>query len=182
MNLPNLLTLCRFGMIPVYVTCFSYENYVYAFIAVILAIVTDILDGHLARSRGLVTKLGSVLDPLADKSMMLVVFLSLLYIDIISLEAAMAILVRDLGMIAGSALFYFRGKQTVPANVMGKLTTVLFYCAIAMLAAGIPYSLHFLWVVIGFSFLSSANYIIKVLSLNSPSIQAEKEHLHKGTP
>lgn len=180
LNLPNLLTLCRFALIPLYILVFSYEYYITAFLIVVLAGITDIFDGYIARSRGQVTPLGVVLDPLADKSMMLVVICSLLYSNIITWEAAIAIFVRDVGMIIGSALLYFQRKQTVPANLLGKLTTVLFYTAIVLLLLEVPYSFLFLWFVILFSFVSSANYIVKVRAMNSKQAAMQKEHIYKG--
>ena len=74
----------------------------------VLAGLTDILDGHLARSRGQVTRIGTMLDPLADKAMMLAVIVSFLYAGYIPWEAAVALIVRDIGMIVGSAMIQLR--------------------------------------------------------------------------
>nr|WP_150959301.1 CDP-alcohol phosphatidyltransferase family protein [Aneurinibacillus sp. XH2] len=167
MNLPNTLTLLRFALVPVYLFVFFSGHVKIAFFIIVIAGATDVLDGHLARSRGMVTDLGVVLDPLADKTMMLAVFVSLLISGMIPWEAAAAIMIRDAGMIAGSAFFHFRGKKTVPANSLGKLTTVLYYIAILMLFFGIPYAIPYLWAVIAFSFITSAIYILKFRLLNS---------------
>ena len=72
MNLPNKITLTRIFMIPVFVLFFYLDvmngwNYLVAAIVFVLAASTDALDGHIARSRGLVTNLGKFLDPIADK-------------------------------------------------------------------------------------------------------------------
>ncbi len=72
MNLPNKITLIRIFMIPVFVTLFFLNgilpfNYGIAAILFALAACTDFIDGHIARSRGLVTNLGKFLDPIADK-------------------------------------------------------------------------------------------------------------------
>ena len=72
MNLPNKITLTRIFMIPVFVVFFYLDvldgwNYLIAAIIFLLAAATDALDGHIARSRGLVTNLGKFLDPIADK-------------------------------------------------------------------------------------------------------------------
>ena len=74
--------------------------------------------------------------------------------------------IRDLGMIMGSAFFHFRGKLTVPANVMGKLTTVLYYFAILFIVFHLTFAMTYLWFVIGVSFLTSFIYIIQFLVLN----------------
>ncbi len=165
MNLPNFLTMCRFALIPVYLLIFAYDIQL-AFIILVIAGVTDILDGYLARSRGQVTQIGGMLDPLADKSMMIVAILSLLYSGLIPWEAAAAVFIRDVGMIVGGAFTHFRGKKTVPANVMGKITTVLYYSAILMIVLHISFATSYLWFVILFSFVTSMVYIFQFKLLN----------------
>lgn len=166
MNLPNLLTICRFLLIPVYIAVFASGHLMWAFVVVLIAGATDILDGYIARTRGLVTKTGEMLDPLADKSMMIVVILSLVIHKDIPWFAAVPIFIRDAGMIVGSAIFHFRGKRTVPANAMGKLTTVLYYLAVLFIVFRFDFAIEYLWFVIIFSFVTSVIYILKFRKLN----------------
>ena len=166
LNLPNVLTLCRFALIPVYIAFFSAHRYKTAFMIVLLAGATDILDGYLARKRGQITQLGIMLDPLADKCMVLTVIISLLLSGKIPWQAAAAMLVRDAGMIIGSAFFHLRGKRTVPANSLGKMTTVLFYIAFLFLFFEFSYAVTFLWFAIGVSFIASIIYIILFFTMN----------------
>ncbi|WP_284643175.1 CDP-alcohol phosphatidyltransferase family protein [Paenibacillus silviterrae] len=171
-NVPNLLTLCRFMLIPVYLVVFEAGYVKTAFFVLLLAGLTDVLDGYIARSRKLVTQLGSMLDPLADKSMMITVILSLVFSQMISWQAAVAMFIRDAGMIAGSAFFHFRGKKTVPANALGKLTTVLYYVAILLIVFELPYAHVYLWFVIGVSFVASVIYILQFNLLNKKKANA----------
>ncbi|MBW7455242.1 CDP-alcohol phosphatidyltransferase family protein [Paenibacillus sepulcri] len=166
MNLPNMLTMLRFILIPVYVFIFAAGHMITAFFIMVAAGLTDILDGYLARRNNQVTNLGSMLDPLADKTMMITVILSLLFTGLISWSAGAAIFIRDLGMIIGSAFFHFRGKKTVPANWMGKLTTVLYYVAIMFIFFELSYATAYLWAVIIFSFITSFIYIFLFVALN----------------
>ncbi|MNI01240.1 putative CDP-diacylglycerol--glycerol-3-phosphate 3-phosphatidyl-transferase 2 [compost metagenome] len=166
MNLPNMLTISRFFLIPVYLIVF-FEGYIkIAFLIMIIAGLTDILDGYLARSRGQVTTIGIMLDPLADKTMMIAVIVSLLISGMIPWQAAVAMFLRDAGMIAGSAYVHFRGKKTVPANVMGKLTTVLYYLAVLLIVFKIPYAIQYLWFVVIVSFLTTIIYAIQFSLMN----------------
>lgn len=166
MNIPNMLTLSRFFLIPLYLFVF-FEGYIKtAFIIMVLAGLTDILDGYLARKKGQVTPLGAMLDPLADKTMMIAVIVSLLISQMIPWQAAIAMFIRDIGMIAGSAFFHFRGKKTVPANIMGKLTTVLYYLAVLLIVFKIPFAVQYLWFVVIVSFLTSIIYIVQFSLLN----------------
>jgi cardiolipin synthase len=167
LNVPNILTLSRFVLIPVYLVVFFNGYPKTAFFIMILAGLTDILDGYWARTRGLITQIGIMLDPLADKSMMIAVIMSLLISGMIPWESAVAIFIRDLGMIIGSAIFHFRGKLTVPANILGKLTTVFYYLAILFIVFEVPYAIVYLWFVITVSFLTSVIYIIQFALLNT---------------
>lgn len=175
MNLPNMLTMIRFVLIPVYVALFFIGERYAAFGVWLLAGLTDILDGYIARKHNLVTNIGMMLDPLADKLMMLTVMFSLLWSGDMPWMAAVAMLIRDAGMIACSVLFHFKGKKTVPANWMGKLTTVFYYIAILFVYFQWTYAVELLWVVIVFSFLTSFMYALLFIRINRKE-EAEPEH------
>ncbi len=165
MNAPNLLTLSRLLLIPIYLLSFFYVDAKVAFVVLLVAGLTDILDGYLARSRGLVTQLGEMLDPLADKSMMLAVIISLLAASLIPWQAAVAIIFRDLGMISASIMFHIIGKKHLPANFMGKATTCIFYFAILLIIWENEFALMYLWFAIVFSFITAGLYLIEISKL-----------------
>lgn len=171
-TLPNILTLCRFILIPVYLLVLHAGYMKSAFLVLLAAGLTDVLDGYIARKKKLVTPLGSMLDPLADKSMMITVILSLVFYQMISWQAAAAMFLRDAGMILGTAFFHFRGKKTVPANAMGKLTTVLYYVAILLIVFQFPYAHAYLWFVISVSLITTIIYIFQFNLLNKGSIES----------
>ncbi|MEI7025688.1 CDP-diacylglycerol--glycerol-3-phosphate 3-phosphatidyltransferase [Paenibacillus sp. y28] len=166
MNVPIALTLGRFVLIPVYILIFYLNHPLAALFVVVLAGVTDVLDGYLARKYNQVTALGTMLDPLADKLMMITVIVSLLVTKLISWQAAAVFFIRDISLIAGSAFFHFRGKRTVPANWMGKLTTVLVYAAFALIFFRAPYAELFLWLAIAFSILTTLSYMMMFKAMN----------------
>ncbi|TCS95619.1 CDP-alcohol phosphatidyltransferase family protein [Hazenella coriacea] len=173
MNLPNLLTLVRFALIPVYFVVFFSElpgNMLWALGIVLLAGITDVVDGYLARRNHQITQLGIMLDPLADKLMMLSVFLSLLISGKISIWAAAAIFFRDAAMIVCSAIFHFSGRKTVPANILGKLTTFLFYIALFMIMLSYPMAETFLWVVIVLSYITTLIYMLQLKTINEQTL------------
>lgn len=166
MNLPNVLTSIRFLLIPVYIVIFANGHMIPAFLVVVAAGVTDVLDGYIARRYGQVTTVGVMLDPLADKLMLITVIVSLLVAGHLSLLAAGAMFVRDLGMIAGGLTMHFRGKQAIPANWLGKLTTVLFYVALMLIFFQAPIAHVFLWFVISMSYVATLVYIASYSSMN----------------
>ena len=81
MNLPNKLTLCRLILTPIAIAVLFFDiipyNFLIAMILFIIAMITDVLDGFIARKFHLITKLGTFLDPLADKLIILLFFIFL---------------------------------------------------------------------------------------------------------
>jgi cardiolipin synthase len=168
-NLPNALTVFRIVLIPLYLYVFFQPFPYHVEIALgilILAGITDIADGYIARKHKLVTTFGIMMDPLADKLMMMAVIASLFLTERISLWAALFFFARDAGMIIAAGFFHFRGKKTVPANAFGKLTTVLFYIAFPLVMYRYQYGELILWSVIAFSFVTTAIYLVKFRLLN----------------
>ena len=167
MNVPNILTIVRFFLIPVYIFVFySRQDYQTAFAVVLVAGLTDILDGYIARKYNLITKVGQMLDPLADKLMMITVILTLTAEGIIPIVAAIIIFSRDIFMILSATFFHFNGKQNVQANGFGKLTTVLFYIALLMLFFQLDHAVAFLYGVIVFSIVTTVVYAFEFRLLN----------------
>ncbi|QQE74192.1 CDP-alcohol phosphatidyltransferase family protein [Brevibacillus composti] len=169
MNLPNALTVFRIVLIPLYLYVFFQPFPYHVEIALgilILAGLTDIADGYIARKHKLVTTFGTMMDPLADKLMMMAVIASLFLTERISVWATLIFFARDAGMIAVSAVYHLRGKKTVPANAFGKITTVLFYIAFPMVIYRYQYGELILWSVILFSFVTTAIYLVKFRLMN----------------
>ncbi|MGD8190320.1 CDP-diacylglycerol--glycerol-3-phosphate 3-phosphatidyltransferase [Brevibacillus ginsengisoli] len=169
MNVPNALTVFRIMLIPIYLYIFFSDRPYHleiSYFILIFAGITDIVDGYIARTYKLITDFGKMMDPLADKLMMLTVIISFFLTDRISLWAALFFFVRDVSMIITAAIFHFRGKKTVPANAFGKLTTVLFYLAFTLLMFRSNDGELVLWIVIALSFVTSAIYLVKFRLLN----------------
>lgn len=97
----------------------------------ILAGITDILDGYIARRYNLITNIGIVLDPLADKLMLLTAILSLYIKNHMPLIVLVIMFAKEIFMIISGIYLYFRKDNIViPSNIFGKLATVLFTIAI----------------------------------------------------
>jgi cardiolipin synthase len=167
LNLPNFLTLSRFILIPIYFFVFFYFSPKVALFVLLVSGLTDILDGYFARKRGMITQLGQILDPLADKTMMISVIVSLLLSSLIPWQAAIAVFIRDLGMIIGSIVIHIRGVKLLPANHMGKFTTILFYISIIYVILEVSsLAVIYLWIVIGISYLTAILYTIQLIRLH----------------
>lgn len=163
MNIANAITVCRFLFLPLfYLVFFSghpQANFL-AFLVLVVAGASDILDGYLARKTKQVTVIGQLLDPLADKLLMITVMLCFVISGRLYWIEAGIFFLRDISMIIVSTFLYFRGKREVPpANFFGKATTVMFYIVFLMVMFQLPFYREALWLVIGFSFITSLIYI-----------------------
>ena len=167
-NLPNTLTMGRFFLIPIYFLVF-FSNLGWhkqlAFFVLLLAGLTDIADGYVARKYKMITPMGIMLDPLVDKMMMISVFFSFLISGLISWWAATTFFIRDIGMIIGSAIYHYQEKKFIPANFYGKLSTILLYISFLFILFGFPHGQQYLWGVIFFSFLTSMIYLFITVNL-----------------
>jgi cardiolipin synthase (CMP-forming) len=135
MNLPNSLTVFRILLIPFFLGFLIYGHYGAALMALIIAGITDILDGVIARMANQRTKLGAHLDPLADKLLLTSAFVTLSILQLLPGWVAIIILSRDLIIVTGTLLLYWTHTPLeVAPTVLGKGTTVaqLLYLALAL--------------------------------------------------
>lgn len=132
MNIPNILTVIRFILVPIFGYYLCKEQFVVAVILFVVACITDILDGVIARKYNLITSFGKLADPLADKLMQLTALTILSIQGIIPLPVLIIVLAKEIFMVLGSILIYKKVNFVVQANWYGKMTTVIFSLAIAM--------------------------------------------------
>jgi cardiolipin synthase len=169
--LPNILTILRIVLIPVFVWLFFSEipnNLNYALIVFITAGVTDVLDGYIARKYHLESDLGKVLDPLADKMMLLSVLICLTSTDLIPLWVVLIIMLKEMVMIYGGIYLYFSKVQVIiPSNKYGKIGTLLFYFAIFLVLLKVNPSVSkiALYAAVGLAVIAFINYFKIALQL-----------------
>jgi CDP-diacylglycerol---glycerol-3-phosphate 3-phosphatidyltransferase len=135
LNLPNFLTLVRILLIPVFVVIFlapTPDRSLLAAIIFTVAAVTDLLDGYIARRTGQVTKLGKLLDPLADKLLVLSALILLVNIDRVSAVVALLIIARELA-VTGIRAIAAGERLIIAAEVTGKYKMALQVIAIVLL-------------------------------------------------
>ena len=139
-NLPNVLTVLRIIGVPVFLWVLlqdggesSYWRW-WSFAVFALLMATDKLDGHLARSRNLITDFGKIADPIADKALMLAALVGLNIIGLLPWWITAIIVVRE-GGITIWRMFALRQGRVVPASKGGKLKTVMQSLAVALFLA-----------------------------------------------
>ena len=129
-HIPNALTILRFFIIPFIIYYLVKDEYIFAFIMLVLSGLTDVLDGAIARKFNLITNFGKLVDPLADKLTQISVLCTLLFKGIIPLWIVVIVLLKEASMVCGASFLYGR-DLVVSSRWYGKAATVLFYVAIA---------------------------------------------------
>jgi cardiolipin synthase (CMP-forming) len=126
MNIPNSLTILRILLIPVYVGLLVYERFDAAMGVLLLAGVTDALDGTIARAANQRTRLGAFLDPLADKLLLTSGFITLSTIHLIPSWVTIVVVSRDAMLLLGTAVAQFTESNIdIAPTFFGKGATFL---------------------------------------------------------
>jgi CDP-diacylglycerol--glycerol-3-phosphate 3-phosphatidyltransferase len=132
LNLPNVLTVLRILLVPVLVVALLEETAngdLLAAIVFALASVTDFVDGWLARARDDVTNFGKLMDPIADKLLVIGALVSLVSLDRLAAWVAMVIIARELAVTVARA----QADEVIPAAAWGKVKTCVQVAAIFFL-------------------------------------------------
>jgi len=176
-NLPNILAFTRILLAPLmffflvdrsiplfYNVNVSWLDYFSALLFVIASI-TDFFDGYIARNWNQVTKLGAILDPLADKMLTLSAFLGLMYLGRASAWAIMIILVREF-FITGLRVLMASENKSIKASFIGKIKTVSQMIAIGFLLMNWPYATFLLWLAVFTTLYSGIEYVYEYIKNN----------------
>lgn len=143
-QLPNFITILRLIVSPVLATLLCYHRFSAALGLVLFAGVTDWLDGYTARKLQVAGKAGVILDPLADKALLVTLFLALGYIRLIPLWLLCLVIVRDLVIVIGSVLLRIRRniRRFVP-SILGKVSTFfqIVFVLLVLLSATFPHQI-----------------------------------------
>ncbi len=139
-NLANVLTVTRLVLVPVVVACLLAGGTAWrvaAFVAFGAASVTDLLDGRIARSRGLITDFGKIADPIADKALTGAALVTLSYLGWLPWWVTIVILAREVA-VTGLRFWVIR-YGVIAASRGGKLKTLLQVLAISLyMLPGVP--------------------------------------------
>lgn len=195
LTLATKVTLLRFMGIPFFVLMMIYygvslregapdERYRIAALLIFLTVaLTDALDGFLARSRGEITRLGSILDPLADKSLLLAAIILLTRPSMPELSPqlpiwfALAVISRDVLLVIGAVvLHHLSGHVEVQPRLTGKIATVLQMGAVVWVLAAGPYSalIGLAAAAAAFTLISGTQYLFDYIH--------QIDHAHRAPP
>ncbi len=174
MNLPNKLTMLRIIMIPAFIIVLMTGYYYISAIIFILAATTDALDGYIARKYNLVTNFGKIMDPLADKLLVVSALICLVELGDIAGWMVIVILAREF-TITGLRTVAAAQGIVIAAGWSGKIKTVLQMIAVPALLLqnwpfyyiGFPFATVMLWAAVIMTIVSGAEYIVKNKSVFS---------------
>ncbi len=131
--IPNIITSIRLiSTIPLALYIyFSGIHNMWPLVFFILIIITDFLDGYIARHYNMVTELGKVLDPIVDKCLVIFTTIALLLNKTIPFYS-LFIYIRDIIVAIGGYVLMYKKKMIIPADIFGKIKTVLHFLALAV--------------------------------------------------
>jgi len=167
LSIPNILTLARILMTPVIVYMVLTHQAWSAVLLMVIAGVTDMLDGAIARYFDQRTIVGAYLDPLADKILLVSLFVSLFYIGEVPLFIFLAVIFRDAIIIFGAMVYQMvTGQLTIHPSLVSKATTFMqiLYVALLLLNMATPIS-HVLvdmtmWLAFLLTCISGVDYMV----------------------
>ena len=165
---PNQLTLLRLFFVPFIAICIMEERFQAALVLVVVAGLSDGLDGLLARRLHQQTRLGEYLDPIADKLLLSSLFLVLSSNHLIAWRYTVLVFSRDLGILIISALLYAVGLRDFRPGIFGKINTACQIAAVFFTLLAEVYPLQAIWMtkrmllyaVFAFTIASAMQYVV----------------------
>lgn len=174
MNLPNKLTMLRILLIPVFIIVLMTGHYYISAVIFIVASTTDALDGHIARKYNLITNFGKIMDPLADKLLVISALICLVELGDVAGWMVIVILAREF-TITGLRTVAAAQGTVIAAGWSGKIKTILQMIAVPALLLqnwpfsliGFPFAEIMLWASVIMTIISGTEYVIKNKSVFS---------------
>lgn len=168
MNLANKITTVRILSVPLFVALIVYSQPFFALLVFIIAVMTDALDGYVARAWHQKTKLGAILDPLADKLLIISAFLCLIFVRDLTFPVVLPpyvpiiVISRDMIILIGCVVIHVvRGSIAVKPSRLGKITTFFQMLTVIFILSGIRYA-NVIWnIMVVCTVLSGIDYVVK---------------------
>lgn len=177
-QLPNLLTILRLASVPLLVYLLFNEdaleptNRIITAIIFVIASLTDIADGAIARAWKIESDFGKIADPIADKALITVALVALAYYDLVAIWIVAVILGREIFITL--LRFWVIRKEIIAASNGGKLKTILQIVAITAFILPLPEVIAFIAPVsmalaVALTVVTGIDYVIKVITISKES-------------
>jgi len=140
-NVPNVISLVRLALIPVFLWLVAIDQYGWA--GILLGVIgsTDWIDGYLARRLDQVTEVGKFLDPLADRLAVIVAVIAGLIVGVLPVVFGVALIIREVLIGIGAMYGWSKGVSKLEVRWLGKAATLLLYVSIALFFIGVGFDL-----------------------------------------
>jgi cardiolipin synthase len=185
-HLPNVITLARIALVPVLILLLKDQDYVAGLIVFVIAGASDALDGYLAKRLNVQSRLGAILDPVADKLLLVSAYVMLTVLGHIPFWLVLVVVFRDLLIVGGYMLYTSHaGPVKMRPSILSKLNTLmqiaLATLVLAQQAAGLdwPLTIHVLVVaVLITTVVSGAHYLWSWMIKKDIEPAQSGEHRH----
>ena len=195
-TLANVVSVVRLMAIPVFLVLVVQDRLITAFVLLVAAVLTDFVDGMIARSMNQITKLGQFLDPFADRLFIAATVIALAIQDVVPWWFVVAVMLRDALLGIGGLVMTRYGHGTLPVKWWGKVSTfgMLFVLPLFLLGTVVPtigavtnpiawvlaiVSVLLYWIV-GFSYLFDAIALAKSATRGTPKISYRVRTTNNG--
>ena len=165
-TVPNVLTILRLLLIPVFVIFYANGSPKASLAVFVLASLTDLVDGYLARRLNQITDFGKLFDPLADKLMVLTALACQGFAGVLPWSAILIVAGKELVMVCGG-LFMLHQDIVVYSNIVGKTAQALFIVSLILSffheefsALGTRWDLILLWITVALALIAMVTYIV----------------------
>ncbi len=182
---PNLLTLARIGMVPWLVVLLQKQQFMLSLLVFVVAGITDALDGYIAKRFNSETHLGALLDPIADKSLLVSTYIMLSVMEVIPFWLMVTVVFRDIIIVGGYLLMVlFFGSVKMQPLMISKMNTFfqLSYVIVVLVALAWQFELAGLQTIFNYLVLLSSVisglvyvYIWSVKATNNATVMSEAD-------
>ena len=157
MSIPNLITLARILLVPIVVWAIATGEMRIAFLLFLVAGLSDLVDGYLAKRFNMATELGAYLDPLADKAMIVSIYVTLALVGSIPLWLVILVVSRDIMIVSAVILSWLVNKPvTLKPLTISKLNTVAQILLALIVLASLAFAFDAQWAINGLTALVAA--------------------------
>lgn len=177
LNLPNIITIFRMILIPIFIYVFHSDienSLLWSGLIFLVAGISDVADGYIARKYNLTSKFGAILDPLADKLMSFTVLSTYTFVGLIPVWILILLTIKELLLIiGGGTLFFIKENIVIPANKFGKIATFSFYISIFSIVFNSTDKLinFLLTITVVINIIAFINYLKIYISIKREKVQ-----------
>jgi cardiolipin synthase len=160
-HIPNLLSLARLALAPYVFVLLVRREYRTVLVLFAIAGLTDFLDGLAARKFGSTSRLGAILDPVADKVLLSGTFLTLALTGAIEVRVAAVVLGRDVLILAAAVVLYLaKSRRSFPPSIWGKISTLVQIAFVLVIVGQVGGAIFIAlkWATVVLAVVSGADY------------------------